>query len=45
MGRKRELSKETRATIVALHNEGYSTRKIALKTRVAQSTVVYTIQR
>lgn len=45
MGRKTELSVETRAVIVALHEEGYSTRKIASKTNVSQSAVMATLQR
>jgi len=31
MGRKQDLSIETRAVIVALHREGYSTREIAFR--------------
>lgn len=45
MGRKAELSVETRAVIVALHEEGYSTRKIASKTKVSQSAVVGALHR
>lgn len=45
MGRKQEIGTEKRAVIVALHHEGYSSRTIATKVGVAQSTVVYTLQR
>lgn len=45
MGRKAELSVEKRAVIVALHEEGYSTRKIASKTNVSQNAVMRALQR
>lgn len=45
MGRKVELSVETRAIIVTLHEEGYSTREIASKTKASQAAVVKTLKR
>lgn len=45
MGRKQDLSIETRAVIVALHEEGYSTRKIASKTKVSQTAVMNALKR
>ncbi|EFN72297.1 Transposable element Tcb2 transposase, partial [Camponotus floridanus] len=36
---------ETRAVIVALHKEGYSTRQISSKIKVSQITVVRTLRR
>lgn len=45
MSRKAELSVETRAVIVALHEEGYSTRKIASKTNVSQNAVMRALRR
>jgi len=45
MGRKQDLSIETRAVIAALHEEGYSTRKIASKTKVSQTAVMNALKR
>lgn len=45
MGRKAELNIEQRAVIVALRNEGYSTRQIALKTNCSQTAVVSALRR
>ncbi|XP_015603766.1 uncharacterized protein LOC107271823 isoform X1 [Cephus cinctus] len=45
MGRKAWLSVETRAVIVALHEEGYSTRKIPFKFDVSQTAVMGALQR
>ncbi|XP_018404427.1 PREDICTED: uncharacterized protein LOC108781054 [Cyphomyrmex costatus] len=45
MGRKADLSVETRAVIVALCNEGYSTRQIAKKTKVSQIAVMNALKR
>nr|XP_042906549.1 uncharacterized protein LOC122271000 [Parasteatoda tepidariorum] len=42
---KPEISVETRAVIIALHAEGYSSRQIAFKTNVSQTIVVRTLQR
>nr|XP_042913696.1 uncharacterized protein LOC122273754 [Parasteatoda tepidariorum] len=45
MCQKRKISVETCAVIIALHAEGYSSRQIASKTNVSQTTVVRTLQR
>ena len=45
MGRKAKLSVEKQAVIVALHKEGYSTRKIASKTNFSQNAVMRALQR
>ncbi|XP_024946616.1 uncharacterized protein LOC112495202 [Cephus cinctus] len=45
MDRKAELSVEIRAVIVALHEEGYSTRKIASKCNVSQTAIMGALQR
>nr|XP_015910225.1 uncharacterized protein LOC107441469 [Parasteatoda tepidariorum] len=45
IGQKREISVETRAVIITLHAEGYSSRQIASKANVSQTTVVRTLQR
>jgi len=45
MAKKREITNEERAVIVALRQEGYSIRAIAEKTGVTHPTVLYTLRR
>lgn len=44
MGRKAEISIETRAVIVALKNERYSTQKFLKKAKVSQTAVMNTLK-
>ncbi|XP_056143244.1 uncharacterized protein LOC130118936, partial [Lampris incognitus] len=45
MARKRELSSETRQSILVLRNEGYSMREIAKKLKISYTGVYYSLQR
>ena len=45
MARKRELSCETRQSILVLRNEGYSMREIAKKLKISYNGVYYSLQR
>ncbi|KAL7849234.1 hypothetical protein SRHO_G00208570 [Serrasalmus rhombeus] len=45
MARKRELSSETRQSILVLRNEGYSMREIAKKLKISYNGVYYSLQR
>ena len=45
MARKRELSCETRQSILVLRNEGYSMRKMAKKLNISYNGVYYSLQR
>ena len=45
MARKRELSSETRQSILVLRNEGYSLREIAKKLKISYNGVYYSLQR
>ena len=45
MARNKELSSETRRSILVLRNEGYSMREIAKKLKMSYSAVSFTKQR
>ena len=45
MARKRELSCETRQSVLVLRNEGYSMREIAKKLKIFYNGVCYSLQR
>ena len=45
MARKRELSSETRQSILVLRNEGYSMREIAKTLKISYNGVYYSLQR
>jgi len=45
MAKKREITNEERAVIVALRQKGYLIRAIAEKTGVTYPTVLYTLRR
>ena len=45
MARNKELSSETRQSILVLRNEGYSMREIAKKLKISYNAVYYSEQR
>ena len=45
MARNKELSSETRQSILVLRNEGYSMREIGKKLRISYSAVYYSLHR
>ncbi|PSN30845.1 hypothetical protein C0J52_25719 [Blattella germanica] len=45
MGKRRELSAEKRAAIVALHKAGHTMRQIAKQEHVSLGSVHYTVKR